>query len=178
MTEADVEVFEPRAPRSDSAARTCHSNQSLADIQRAITRIAPTFSPRAWGRGESCIRPLGNESCIRPLGSESCIRPGDGPGDHEDRPYVLPTRVGMVCRGESCIRPLGSESCIRRGDGPPPAFLPCGPATAGSPCCWSAEKSRARFLAPLRCARNDSLADECIDVTLSISGIGRGSNCD
>jgi hypothetical protein len=32
---------------------------------------------------------------------------------------------------------------------------PCGPATAGSPCCLSAEKSRARFFAPLRCAQND-----------------------
>ena len=27
-----------------------------------------------------------------------------------------------------------------------------------SPCCWSAEKSRARFFAPLRCAQNDSTA--------------------
>jgi hypothetical protein len=42
---------------------------------------------------------------------------------------------------------------------------PCGPATAGSPCCFSAEKSRARFFAQfilsgqseiLRFAQNDS----------------------
>ena len=36
-----------------------------------------------------------------------------------------------------------------------------------SPCCLSAEKSRARFFAPLRCAQNDSTADESTDVTLS-----------
>jgi len=42
---------------------------------------------------------------------------------------------------------------------------PCGRSI--SPCCWSAEKSRARFFAPLRCAQNDSMADECTDVTLS-----------
>ena len=32
------------------------------------------------------------------------------------------------------------------------------PAENISPCCWSAEKSRARFFAPLRCAQNDSMA--------------------
>ena len=31
-----------------------------------------------------------------------------------------------------------------------PLIPPCGRATAGSPCCYSAEKSRARFFAPLR----------------------------
>jgi len=42
---------------------------------------------------------------------------------------------------------------------------PCGRSM--SPCCLSAEKSRARFCAPLRCAQNDSMADECMDVTLT-----------
>ena len=37
----------------------------------------------------------------------------------------------------------------------------------GSPRCFSAGKSRARFFAPLRCAQNDSMADECMDVTLT-----------
>jgi len=36
-----------------------------------------------------------------------------------------------------------------------------------APGCLSAEKSRARFFAPLRCAQNDSMGDECTDFTLS-----------
>jgi hypothetical protein len=36
---------------------------------------------------------------------------------------------------------------------------PCGRSIP--PCCFSAEKSRARFFAPLRCAQNDSMAGEC-----------------
>ena len=38
---------------------------------------------------------------------------------------------------------------------------------ASRPASLSAEKSRARFFAPLRCAQNDSMASECADVTLS-----------
>jgi hypothetical protein len=40
------------------------------------------------------------------------------------------------------------------------------PHGAIPPCCFSAEKSRARFFAPLRCAQNDSLADGCTNVSL------------
>jgi hypothetical protein len=36
-----------------------------------------------------------------------------------------------------------------------------------SPCCFSADKSRARFFAPLRCAQNDSMAGEYTDARLS-----------
>ena len=42
---------------------------------------------------------------------------------------------------------------------------PCGRSI--SPCFFSAQKPRARFFAPLRCAQNDSMADECADVRLS-----------
>jgi hypothetical protein len=65
---------------------------------------------------------------------------------------LVATRTGLLRRGPQCLArttPIGSPNkCI-------------------APCCVSVEKPKARFFAPLRCAQNDSMADECTDVLLS-----------
>ena len=40
---------------------------------------------------------------------------------------------------------------------PCPVILTLACGRSIPPCCWSAEESRARFFAPLRCAQNDRL---------------------